>query len=862
MIKNKQEIEIESLLRGIQKPGRYTGGEFNSIKKDPAKVKAKVALVFPDVYEIGMSYIGQKILYHLINSKDEYLAERVFSPWIDLENKLRVQNVPLFSLENRIPLFQFDILGFSLLYELNYTNILTILDLGKIPLRSLDRGDAHPLIIGGGAAAVNPEPIAEFFDLFLIGDGEEAIFEVLDNYVQLIDGAKKRPEILEELSRIKGIYVPALYETYIPDGISLSAVRPVNKAIFPVRKRIHYPFDEAPFPDKFVVPNTKIIFDRVAVEIERGCPQKCRFCQASQIYFPPRIKNPGYIIDKVLNNVNSTGYEDVSLSALSVSDYPGLKEMVGSLMHILSERKISLSLPSLRPGGLTREIMESILKVRKTGVTLVPEAGTERLRRVINKSLNEDEIKDAVVQTFSHGWHLIKLYFMVGLPTENQDDLVGIVDMVKTIYGLGRNILKRPPQINLSISSFIPKPHTPFQWVAMDSEESLNEKHIFLRNNLKNIRSIKFKNHPVQNSLLECVFSRGDRRLSPIILRAWKKGARFDGWSDQFDFQLWKDAFKIERLDYQEYLKRIPESSILPWDHISTGIKKEYLLKELNKALKEERTDICEKTDCKECLGCLYPLWYKKNYTPKQYPSYLHVNEPKGQSIKTHCYRMFYEKKGIARFLSQIDVNNILQRTLRRANIKVLISQGFHPKMVIKTLPALPLGMVGKAEVIEFLSTSFISVPDDLHRINTLLPEGFRFFRVEEKSENDLTLTNDIGSIIYSFEIKEEEVKQTVEDKIKALPESRKGKQEISVVDLLKSYFDKKNIPFIDVKFDTRSEKIVFELPFSNKKMVRAQDIVSEVFNVSEPVYFMAREGVRFNKSDIKTFIQLSKNKT
>ncbi|MBN2245507.1 MAG: TIGR03960 family B12-binding radical SAM protein [Candidatus Aminicenantes bacterium] len=847
-MKNKQNIEIESLLRDIQKPGRYTGGEFNSIKKDPAKVKAKAALVFPDAYEIGMSYLGQKILYHLINSRNEYLAERVFCPWVDLENKLRTRNIPLFSLENRIPLFNFDIVGFSLLYELNYTNILTILDLGKIPFRSPDRGNAHPIIIGGGPATVNPEPIADFFDLFLIGDGEEAIFEILDTYVQLKDRARKRYEIVEELSRIKGVYVPAFYETYTPEGSSLSAVRPGNRANLPIRKRTHYPFDQAPFPDRFVVPNTKIVFDRAAVEIERGCPQKCRFCQASQIYYPPRLKDPGFVIDNVLSNLDSTGYEDVSLSALSVSDYPGLKELVGSLMEILSERKVALSLPSLRPGGLTPEIMESILKVRKTGVTLVPEAGTERLRRVINKSLNEDEIKAAVIQTFSHGWLLIKLYFMVGLPTENQDDLVGIVDMVKEISGLGRSILKRAPQINLSISSFIPKPHTPFQWVAMDSEESLKEKHIFLRNSLKNIRSIRFKQNPVQNSLLEGIFSRGDRRLSSIIVQAWKHGARFDGWSDQFDFQLWKEDFENEGLDYQKYLKKIPEDTILPWDHISTGVRKEYLLKEFNKAVKEERTDICEKTDCKVCRGCLYPLWYKKNYVSRQIPSNIHVNKHEKQSVNPRCYRVFYEKKGTARFLSQIDVNNVIQRTLRRANIKVVFSQGFHPKMIIKTLPALPLGMEGRAEVIEFLSTSLILVPDDLNRINGLLPEGFRFFRIEEKPDNELTLTNDLGSIIYSFEIKEGEIKQAVEDKIQAFQEKREGKPKISAIDLLKDFFDKKNIPFIDLTFDVEAEKIVFELPFSSKKMIRSRDIISEVFDISDPVYFMAREGVRFNK--------------
>jgi len=744
LIRNNPDIDIEKLLRGIQKPGRYTGGEFNSIKKDPTRVNAKVALVFPDVYEIGMSHIGQKILYHLINSRSEYLAERFFTPWIDLERRLKTNNIPIFSLENRLPLYQFDIVGFSLLYELNYTNILTVLDLGKIPFLSRKREKKHPFVIGGGPAAFNPEPVAEFFDLFLIGDGEEAIFEILDIYVRLREKSKKRFEILEELSKVKGIYVPSLYETYQPHGSSLLAVRSLEKGTLPVRKRVHLPFNQAFFPDKFVVPNTKIVFDRVAVEIERGCPQKCRFCQASQIYFPPRIKDPSFVIDKVIRNVDSTGYEDVSLSALSVSDYPYLKEMTEFLMETLSERKIALSLPSIRPGGLTPDIMENILKVRKTGITLVPEAGTERLRRVINKSLTEEEIKEAAIQAFSHGWLLLKLYFMVGLPTESQDDLMGIVELVKELFSIGKNVLKRSPQINLSLSSFIPKPHTPFQWLAMESEESLVEKHAFLRNRLKKIRSIKFKNHPVQNSLLEGIFSRGDRRLSSVLVQAWKQGARFDGWSDQFDFQIWKKAFSDADLDYQKYLEKIPEDSILPWDHISTGIKKEYLLRELDNAFKEERSDICEKTDCKECHGCIYPFWHKKNYKPYQLSTDVQLVKPGNRSDDSHRYRMFYQKKGPARFLSQIDVNNVMQRTLRRADIDVVYSQGFHPKMIISTLPALPLGMEGRGEVFEFFSWNVISEKNHLDRLNSLLPDGFRFVHIEEKKKHDPSLTDDL----------------------------------------------------------------------------------------------------------------------
>lgn len=849
MSKTYTAFDIEDLLREIQKPGRYTGGEYNSVKKDPAGVDVKVALVFPDVYEVGMSYIGQKILYYLINSRSDCLAERVFTPWIDLEQKLRIKDIPLFSLENRLPLFQFDLIGFSLLYELNYTNVLTVLDLGKIPFLSAEREDRHPLIIGGGPSAFNPEPIAEIFDLFLIGDGEEAIFEILENYIQLKKNMVKRDEILKRLSRIKGIYVPSLYETYQPSNSSLLAVRSKKNGNLPIRKRIYFHLKQGSFPDKFVVPNTKIIFDRVAVEIERGCPQKCRFCQASQIYFPPRIKEPASVVKEVVQNVDSTGYEDVSLSALSVSDHPYLSEMIEFLMAALSERKISLSLPSLRPGGLTPEIMENILKVRKTGITLVPEAGTERLRRVINKSLTEEEIKEAAVKAFSYGWLLLKLYFMIGLPTETQDDLLGIVGLVKDISLLGKDQIKRTPQINLSISSFIPKPHTPFQWVAMDSEKSLKEKQNFLRSHLRTIRSIKFKNHPVQNSLLEGIFSRGDRRLSSVLIHAWKHGARFDGWNDRFDFRIWEEAFKTVGVDQLKYLDKIPLDTVLPWDHISTGVKKEFLLRELHKALQGERSDICEKMECRECRGCMYVSWYEKKIDPSLPSSHISLDSAAHTFTEPHRYRLYYTKQGPARFLSQIDVNNIIQRTLRRADIHVAFSQGFHPKLLMSTLPALPLGMEGRSEIIEFFSYTDLSDPNHLIRLNSLLPEGFHFICLEKKPKNAPTLTDEIKSIVYSFELKDKLVKRSVEQKIREYWKCC-GEIKLSVVDVFKAYLKKNKISFNQVTFEKNIDKIYFELPFSSKKMIRSQDIVSELFGIPNAVYFMAREEVRFDKGE------------
>ncbi len=837
----------EELLKQVERPARYVGREWNEIKKDPRSVKAKVALIFPDLYEVGMSYLGQKILYSLLNEKKSILAERVFAPWVDFEQKLRATGVPICSLENRIPLNEFDLLGFSLLYELNFSNILTILDLGKIPFLASERELNHPLVVGGGPGAFNPEPVADFFDLFLVGDGEEAFIEIVEKYIALRGKLKEKRSLLKEMAKIKGVYVPSLYIPYQPKKSFLLAVRPGNDVPERISKRICFPFAEAPFPEKIVVPNTKVIFDRVAVEVARGCSQKCRFCQASSIYFPPRVKSPSFVLEKVLGSVRSTGYEDTSLASLSVSDYPYLQQVVESLMSELVQQKVSLSLSSLRPKGLSPDIIKNIVRVRKTGFTLVPEAGTERLRRVINKKLRDAEIFEAAKNAFFQGWRSLKLYFMIGLPTERDEDIEGIANIIKEVIDIGFKILKREPQINLSVSPFIPKPHTPFQWLKMEEEISLREKQKLLKSCLKKYPMIKLKKHPLKNSVLEAVFSRGDRRLSTVLRESWAKGARFDSWSECFNFGFWEEAFNSNNIDYKLYLMVLDKESVLPWDHIDTGFKKSYFLGELDKAMNGEQTLSCFDSQCGDCQGCSLSSLVERKFEER-----IEISSEKQTSFGLRTqnifrYLAFYSKLDTARFLSHVDLSNIIQRAFRRARVPVIYSEGFHPKMVLSYAPALPLGMEGKAEVLEFKSNHLFSEKEFLSQVNPCLPPGVRFLNLKRLESVEPSLSEGIKTLVYSLDLKSQEVKEAFEKirKERRFSSEDDGK---SFEELLEQLFvDKKGERIERVFVDRNSGKLLFHLKYCPRKGIRAQDIVTKVLSIENPVFAMAREAILLN---------------
>ncbi|OGD14893.1 MAG: hypothetical protein A2W20_04310 [Candidatus Aminicenantes bacterium RBG_16_66_30] len=820
---------LARVLARVEKPGRYVGGEWNEIRKDPARVRTKVALAFPDVYEIGMSYLGQKILYALLNRDRSVLAERVFAPWPDLERELRAAGIPLASLENGIPLRAFDIVGFSLLYELNDSNVLTMLDLGGIPLTSAERGEDDPWVIAGGPAAFNPEPVADLFDLVFLGDGEEGFPEIVKAVSGLRERRVPRRDALRELARIDGVYVPSLYRVEAGTGSPLVVPRPGPGAPATVHKRLVKDFSRSFFPEKIVVPSLRVVFDRVALEAARGCPQSCRFCQASSLYFPHRPKDPGFVRRTALRSLRQTGYEDASLSALSVGDHPDLERIVGALMEDLAREKISLSLSSLRPGRLSRDLVENILKVRKTGFTLVPEAGTERLRAVIDKKLDDHEIRDALTFAFEGGWKLVKLYFMVGLPTETAEDLAGIVDLVRSTVELGRSILGSAPRIHVSVSSFIPKPHTPFQWLGMDDEAVLADKQAFIRSELRRFRSVEVKTHPLATSVLEAVFSRGDRRLGPVLVDAWKRGARFDGWDDKLDTGAWKDAFAAAGIDPRDYLKPLPLDAPLPWDPLATGLKKSLLARELAAALRGERTPGCLERSCAECQGCDTRSWKRRARPAAIAPPPLPAG-PAGETADGILrYRAVYSKRGKARYLSHIDLIHVIQRAFRRAGIEVRKTQGFHPKMDFAYGPALPLGMEARREVLEFRSGRRIEAAEFLRRINRSLPPGVRFSSLEQLPAGAPSLANAMEGLVYSVDWKSADAgpARTAAGLRAALGSFKAAPA---------------GAPSPD--FALRGRRLILTLPPLPTKGARVQDIVQAVFGVEAPAFLVRRDRV------------------